>query len=418
MVASKTLRPYQSELSSQGVDILSRYGLLYLAMQVRTGKTCTAMDICRASMYKSVLFLTKKKAIENILEDYHEFGFSEHFSIEVVNNESMHKIEDYLKFDVVIHDESHRFGSFPKPSSGAKLFKKMFSDKPIIMLSGTPTPESYSQLFHQLWVSDRSPWRGYVNFYRWAKDYVNISQKRIGQFMHNDYSIGIEKKIMSDVDKMMLTYTQEQSGFTSEITESVIHVDMSNTTKSLIDKLMTDRVVNGSSEVILADTAAKLMQKVHQLCSGTIKFESGNSMIIDTSKAEYIRDRFKGYKIAIMYIFKEELTLLRQVLGEETLTNDINEFNTTDKWFVGQVVSSREAISLRSADYLVMYNIQHSAVSYWQSRDRMTTIDRPKNEVFFIFSSGGIEDKIYKVVKSKKKYTTNIFKKDYGIKTN
>jgi hypothetical protein len=46
----------------------------------------------------------------------------------------------------------------------------------------------------------------------------------------------------------------------------------------------------------------------------------------------------------------------------------------------------------------------------------MTTMDRPDNQVFWIFSEGGIEDKIYKVVKSKKRYTTNIFKKDYGIK--
>ena len=57
----------------------------------------------------------------------------------------------------------------------------------------------------------------------------------------------------------------------------------------------------------------------------------------------------------------------------------------------------------------------HSAVSYWQARDRMTTIDRLDNKVFWIFAEDGIEDKIYKVVKSKKKYTTNIFKKDYSV---
>jgi hypothetical protein len=45
----------------------------------------------------------------------------------------------------------------------------------------------------------------------------------------------------------------------------------------------------------------------------------------------------------------------------------------------------------------------------------MTTIDRLNNKVYWIFSEGGIEEKIYKVVKSKKKYTVNIFKKDYSI---
>jgi hypothetical protein len=57
----------------------------------------------------------------------------------------------------------------------------------------------------------------------------------------------------------------------------------------------------------------------------------------------------------------------------------------------------------------------HSAVSYWQARDRLSHIDRLNNKVFWIFSENGIEDKIYKVVKSKKKYTLNIFKKDYKV---
>jgi hypothetical protein len=215
----------------------------------------------------------------------------------------------------------------------------------------------------------------------------------------------------------MLTYTQSQAGFETEIKETVLYVDMKPSTKLMVDKLCRDLVIEGKEEVILADTAAKLMQKMHQMWSGTCKFESGNSMTLDTSKAEFIKERFPDSKLAIMYIFKEELNLISQVFGAENLTNDLDEFNSTDKHFVGQVVSSREGISLKAADYLVMYNIQHSAVSYFQSRDRLTTLDRPNNEVFWIFSRGGIEEKIYKVVKSKKKYTTNIFKKDYGIKT-
>jgi ERCC4-related helicase len=113
-------------------------------------------------------------------------------------------------------------------------------------------------------------------------------------------------------------------------------------------------------------------------------------------------------------VFKEELNALKQVYGDD-LTTSIDEFNSTDKVIALQTVSGREGISLRNADYLVFYNIMHSAVSYWQARDRMTTIDRKFNKVYWIFTEGGIEDKIYKVVKSKKKYTSNVFKKDYKL---
>jgi hypothetical protein len=75
-------------------------------------------------------------------------------------------------------------------------------------------------------------------------------------------------------------------------------------------------------------------------------------------------------------------------------------------------VSGREGISLRKAKYLIYYNIDFSATSYWQSRDRMTTKERLENEVFWIFTEGGIESKIYKSVSKKKDYTLNHFKRD------
>jgi hypothetical protein len=182
----------------------------------------------------------------------------------------------------------------------------------------------------------------------------------------------------------------------------------------LIAKLKKDLVVEGKEEVILGDTPVKLMMKVHQLCSGTIKFESGNSMIVDYSKAEFIKEHFGGCKIGIFYKFKEELNALKEVFGDQ-LTTELSVFDETDKNIALQIVSGREGISLKHADYLVYYNIDFSATSYWQSKDRMTTKDRLENKVFWIFSKGGIEKDIYKAVTKKKDYTVNHFKKDFLI---
>ena len=72
-------------------------------------------------------------------------------------------------------------------------------------------------------------------------------------------------------------------------------------------------------------------------------------------------------------------------------------------------------ISLRKADFLVYYNIDFSATSYWQSRDRMTTKERMHNNIYWIFSEKGIEKMIYKAVNGKKDYTLRHFKRDYAI---
>jgi len=78
---------------------------------------------------------------------------------------------------------------------------------------------------------------------------------------------------------------------------------------------------------------------------------------------------------------------------------------------MGQVTSVKEGTNLSRADILVMYNIDFSATSYFQSRARLSTIDRPKTEVHWIFTNGGIEYDIYKTVSNKKDYTLSYFKK-------
>ena len=216
------------------------------------------------------------------------------------------------------------------------------------------------------------------------------------------------------IDKMnpyTISYTQKEAGFESSIKEKVLFVDAPDKIHSLCSKLKKDLVVEGSEEVILADTSVKLMQKLHQMYSGTVKFESGNSMVLDLFKAQYIYDNFCCNKIGIFYKFKEELNAIKEVYGDQVCT-DLEEFNETSKSIALQIVSGREGISLRKAKYLIYYNIDFSATSYWQSRDRMTTKERLENEVFWIFTEGGIESKIYKSVSKKKDYTLNHFKRD------
>ncbi len=227
--------------------------------------------------------------------------------------------------------------------------------------------------------------------------------------MMNDYTNGLES-IIEEMKPYTINYTQREAGFKTETTEEILEVELKESTYKMIDRLKRDLVLEGKDEVILGDTPVKLMMKLHQLYSGTIKFESGNSMIVDKSKAEFIKEHFEGSKIGIFYKFKEELKALQEVF-KDSLTTELSVFEDTDKNIALQIVSGREGISLKKADYLVYYNIDFSATSYWQSKDRMTTKDRLENSVYWIFSKGGIEKDIYKAVTKKKDYTVNHFKK-------
>ena len=402
-------RDYQEDIISKGTDIIKSHRFLYLAMEVRTGKTLTSLGICQSLGVKSVLFITKKKAISSIQNDYDLLNPA--FNIVVTNYESLHKVNP-SGWDVVICDEAHGMGAFPKPSGRAKNVKAIiFRCNPyVILLSGTPTPEAYSQMYHQVYFIPNNPFNKYRNFYQFAGDYIGVSKKKIGGMYINDYSKG-SKKILEHMSPYTINFSQKDAGFLVETTEHVLEVELKESTRSLITKLKKDLVVEGESEVILADTAVKLMTKVHQLCSGTVKFESGKSMVLDYTKAEFIKEQFKGKKVGIFYKFKEELNAIKEVFGDD-ICQDLECFNSTDKNIALQIVSGREGISLKEAECLVYYNIDFSATSYWQSRDRMTTKERLKNNIYWVFSKNGIEREIYKAVIKKKDYTLTHFKRD------
>jgi hypothetical protein len=404
------LRDYQVDIANKAVVILKERNIVYLSCMVRTGKSLMALETAKLFGAERVLFLTKKKAISSIEDDYRDFGYT--FNLTVINDESMHKIEG--QFDLVIHDEHHRFGAFPKPGTNTKQFKSLYGHLPMIFLSGTMSPESYSQIYHQFWVSKFSPFRQYINFYKWANDFVNIKLRNLGYAQVKDYSDAKYDNIYPIIKPYIITFTQEQSGFTTQVIEHIIPVEMQTVTYYVINRLKRDLVVTASDgRVILADTGVKLQQKVHQLGSGTIKFEDGTSKIIDYSKANVIKERFSEYKIGIFYKYKEEFNMLKEVFGDK-ITTELDEFNQTDKWIAYQYLSGREGVNLSKADYLVMFSIDFSATTYFQARDRMTTKDRLKNEIFWLLSTKTIDSKIYKAVMSKKNYTTKLFLKDVG----
>lgn len=401
------LRDYQVHIANEANNLLKEKGFVYLNLQVRLGKTLTALETCKLYGAKKVLFITKIKAFSSIQGDYDNFGYK--FDLTIINKESIHKVLTN-DFDVVIIDEAHGLSAFPKASKYQKDIRKRFSKIPMIFLSGTPTPESFSQWYHQLQVTDKSPFKQYTNFYKWANDYVNITEQNLGYARVKVYKDGKEQLILKSLQPFILTFTQAQAGFTSEVNEHILECPMEDITYDIIKRLKRDKIVQGKSGLILGDTGIKLMQKVHQLSSGTIKFEDDTSMVIDYSKAKFIEERFRFNKIAIFYKFKEELNALKSIYGSD-LTEDLDEFNSTNKVIALQIVSGREGISLKNAKYLVYYNIDFSATSYWQSRDRLTTMERSSNDVYWIFSKGGIENAIYKSVLNKKNFTLNLFKK-------
>ena len=408
------LRDYQIELAQQGAKKLLAYGLVYYAFQMRVGKTLTALETCNLIKAKNALFITAKKARKSIENDFKAAGYS--FLLDVINYEAIGKI--VRSYDVIIGDEAHNFGAYPKPSQRTQKLQELVGNSYLILLSGTPTPESWSQIFHQLNLSKRSPFAHYKNFYKWAKDYVTVTQRKYNGINVNDYSKANQYIIEQMTNHLFITYTQQEAGFEQkEINELIIDIETSQEVKALMQYLIKNRVYELKQQegaAIVCDSAVKLQSKLHQLSSGTVKTTAGG-IVLDTAKAQYIKENYAGKKIAIFYKYIAERKAIEDTLGKQNLTDSPEEFNQApDKIFVSQIKSGALGINLSTADILIFYNIDFSSQLYWQARERMQTLTRKKEAVVhWLFNNVGIEHKIYDTVMKKKDYTNYYFKKDY-----
>ena len=230
------LRDYQERISTSAATLLREKKICYLSMECRTGKSLTALAAADKLGVKSVLFITKIKAKKSVEDDYR--ALNPNYELEVINYESVHKCVG--KYDLVVCDEAHSLGAYPKPSQRAKAVKKVAKGKPVLYLSGTPSPESYSQLYHQFWICDYSPFAAYTTFYKWANDFVLKRQRMVNGYMINDYSTADKHKIDELTATIFVSFSQEDAGFSTNIVEHTLTVPMKQETAIYFRQLQKD----------------------------------------------------------------------------------------------------------------------------------------------------------------------------------
>lgn len=411
------LRDYQKTKAAELKSVLSKFGVAYLTGEVRTGKTLIALSIVK-SMGRC-LFLTKKKAMGSIQSDVNKIGMTDQH-IYITNYEMAHKI-DMRYFKIVVLDEAHCLGQFPKPGKRTKALRDKISGLPCILLSGTPSPESYSQLFHQLWVTGKGPWAKYKKFYSWAKDYVNVRKQFVGFGLQVNMYDDTKPEVQEDFKPYCVSLTQQEAGFDGTVVEKIHYVQMPVRLYSILAALKKDRLASlREGYELVADTGAMYMSLVHQVSSGTVLAQrdgdiKSTPLILSTYKIDYIKEKFAGKRIAIFYVYVAEGELLKKAFHMWTDRPE-NFRNYHDTVFICQVSAGREGINLSTADAIVFFNISYSAVSYWQARARSQSQKGGDREVHWIFSKSDgiqktIEQKIYDVVVTKKNFTLSHFNK-------
>lgn len=397
-----SLYDYQKAIVEQATSILANKHIVYLNMGMRTGKTRVALSI--AKNYNNILFVTKKRVINFVYKEKDELGINT--NITVINYEQLHK---YLieKYDLVIVDEAHSIGAFPKPSLRAKLLKAICGKNncDVVLMSGTPFPESLSQCYHQFYISNFSPFSNYKNFYQFANEYVNIVLKRVSATTTiKDYS-HCKDSVLDVLQPYTITFSSQEGNIITQKNEYIIYVS-----DDKIEKYLYQIIKQGIIRDLdyFRSNASEQFEKAWQLCGGFI-YLNDEPIILSTKKAEALKS-LDGYTI-IFYKFVAELDILKNILGEQLTTNVAEYQSGSYKYIALQYLSGREGINLSIANNIVYYNLDFSYTSYSQSLERASCKLKDSVNVYYIFYENiAFERRILDTLKDKKNFNLRTFK--------
>jgi len=384
------MTPYrhQVEIATQALAKLREYGLVYLAMEERTGKTLTAILTVENSLAKNCLVITKKRALDGWNDTLAKYKPTKKF--DVINYHSLHKLQ-HGDYDIIILDESHAYLSkYPKPGTIWKNVALFTKKKPIIYLSATPSAQSYSLLYHQFKLSSWSPWAAYTTFYKWHKEYGIERTRFIGGRQFKEYNHTQEDRVWNECKHLFIKYTRKELGFEHEPTDELHFVKLTDYTRKLYRELEEKSIIKVGDVEIVADTPMSTLTKLHQIEGGTVKFEEEIYELENQEKIDYIKENWGD---------TEDLVIFYHYIGEKAKLE--KHFKKAQ---ILQATSYAEGVDLSMYEHLVVYSMNFSTAQYTQRRARQANMKRETPiKVHFILVENAISHQVYKTVAVNKK---------------
>lgn len=217
-------------------------------------------------------------------------------------------------YDMVVLDELTSF-----KTSKSQRFKAFKHIRPrlsrVVGLTGTPTPNGLKDLWAQMYCLDLGERLGrnknaYLNAYFDTYTRNNIMMKC-------DLKKGQDTEIYKRIEDIVLTMTAEDYLDMPELIETTREITMSAKTKALYDNFECEKVLEfqekteGQSDMIIASSAAALMNKLQQFANGAIYTETHEVKEIHEEKMDALMELIEeaqasGESVLVFYQFQHD----------------------------------------------------------------------------------------------------------------
>jgi SNF2 family DNA or RNA helicase len=437
----------------------------FLAHDMGSGKTKTAIDICTAVDAGKILVLSPLSVVDVWPEQFAIHSAMKHLAIPlnkgsvaakaeklrkdmrlaaargqsavaVVNYESAWReplgpsynakgrlidkgVLLKTKWDLVILDESHRIKS---PGGKASWFCKRLGPtaKKRLCLSGTPMPHSPLDVYAQFRFLDPEVFG--TSFVRFRARYAIMGGFEGKQVVDYQNLEDLQTKFYSIAHRV----TKE------EVLElpPVTHIERACTLSAKAMRAYSDleseliaKIKEG--EVTVSNALVKLL-RLQQITGGSIVTDDGDHPVdIDSAKLNLLRDILEDLQpdepVIIFTRFVREMERIKEMAGKmgrkvSELSGASNELKAWQRGetsvIVVQIQTGGLGVDLTRSRYCIYYSLGFSLGDFLQSLARM---DRPgqtrKGTYYHLIAKGTIDEKVYASLKAKKRVVEDILQK-------
>jgi len=250
----------------------------------------------------------------------------------IINQENVPWLfeKGYRKYGFIIVDESSGFKSH---SSNRFKALKHFICKYMLLLTGTPMPNGFMDLWSQYYLIDRGERLGkYITHYR--NSYFSYDEYK------RKYLCLYPKTIIDRLADITITMKAADYLELPDRIDNYVPVEIDN--KEIYDEFAKEYIVKINDAELSAVNSGVLYSKLLQYCNGAVysSENDGTYTITHNNKIDYLKEFIELYpdeNILVAYKFNSDLERIQKAIPESVSLTRKNVIEVRDMWNSGKI---------------------------------------------------------------------------------
>jgi SNF2 family DNA or RNA helicase len=429
----KKLHNYQL----QAIDFIKSNKRCGLFIEMGLGKTISTLttidDLIKSKQIKSAMVVAPLRVASNTWgNEVKQWEHTSHLNISkclgkakdrvsacmtphdilVINYDNIKWYVDNVNnhYDMLVLDESSMVKNYKTKRFNAIKKLAAFA-KYVVLLTGTPSPNSIRDLWSQLYLIDNGDRLG-----KFVTKFIN------NYFYRSTYNLNIliQKKDAADIvlekikDVCMSMKAEDYISLPDRI-DLIEYADLSEQDMLLYTELENEFIIELNNQDIVTPNIMSLSQKLMQICNGFI-YNDNEVIYVHNNKIEMLKEIVAdnpNENILVFYQFKEDLNRLKQQFKDaKELT-----YENLELWDKGKIPmllanpkSAGHGLNLQAGgSIIVWYSLNYSLEQYLQANARLYRQGQLKAvRILHLITKGTIEQKMYDVLTDKNRNQTKI----------